>query len=569
MKEYAQIDPLPYRFKIGIIGRKPTGDAHMNLKDPVNKTLGYRQWKKDQTVESKSIFSLLDEKSITAIRKANATSLEFTFYTQLANTLEIEWLSEAYNNTNQQAKIEIMLPFSRDTVLSQLPGEKAKREFQTMLNLDRLPLIMNYEIDYTSEELQQHLGRERIEMGKYIIENCEATLFLEQAGNETEPEVMDELREHAKKLEKPFLDVSLKDETHDIKPGDKKIDASTITKFNAFNKYKVSRKDYNDHLQKIIKYNFDELNAGKIKSTYLEILKHTLYPHFIKASLLAKKSQKLFRRTGWIAYSGAFLSVLGIATGIAFIKFYQYSFFLELILLAVALIMVGFANHWHIHRKWIENRFLTERIRVAHFFFISNTEVIQNYIYPYTGKKDNEEWIIRAFEEIWEKLASIPNPETSFSKETRDYIAKAWLKNQLEYHKRKSDKTKTFNKQLEYGGMAVFGLAIIVAILHIVNYYFAFLHYSPLTEKILIIFALALPALGATMEGVRKLMEYSRNSKRSKGMVPILEQLISHFSSVNDQYSMEKLMRKADTITIRENQDWMFMYSVMELELVV
>src|SRR5258706_510609 len=66
-------------------------------------------------------------------------------------------------------------------------------------------------------------------------------------------------------------------------------------------------------------------------------------------------------------------------------------------------------NHFtRMHRKWIETRFLTERIRVSFYFALCDLDVSPIKIPPYLRVAHQpDDWMVRVFNEIWERLPSM------------------------------------------------------------------------------------------------------------------------------------------------------------------
>jgi hypothetical protein len=75
-----------------------------------------------------------------------------------------------------------------------------------------------------------------------------------------------------------------------------------------------------------------------------------------------------------------------------------------------------------------------------------------------------------------------------------------------------------------------------------------------------------LPAAGATTNGYRSLMEYSRLSHRSLAMAVNLNMLYKGCEELKTRAELEVLLEKTEDLMLMESQDWVRLMSFAELE---
>src|SRR5665213_186560 len=104
-------------------------------------------------------------------------------------------------------------------------------------------------------------------------------------------------------------------------------------------------------------------------------IRQTLFPFYFRASLVAKQNQGRYRRAGTYGYLLPSFAVVAVALGALIPEMARWAFPFELAILAVALTIVGTAHRQRSAEKWVESRFLTERLRAAIYMAGCGVEV--------------------------------------------------------------------------------------------------------------------------------------------------------------------------------------------------
>ncbi len=305
-------------------------------------------------------------------------------------------------------------------------------------------------------------------------------------------------------------------------------------------------------------------------------LRDQLFPYYAKASLLAKSYKNRFIWTGQLTYIFATSAVIVLLMNVIFGILPEWVYYIEFVLLFLILTLISIAHKRKVHTRWLEYRFLVERIRVAPYFFLAGRDV--SGITPSSnssGREKKGQWAVMAFAEIWHRLnmnaykhnTSLKN-EKPFNKELISFTRKSWIEGQLAFQNKYYKTNDRKNTFYEKGGRYNFMAALAIAFIHIVLSWFHGEHEKPdLFHKFLTIFALSLPTIAAAFEGIRRQNEYSRNKNRSEGMKANLESLKVKFNAAKEEEDFNKLMREADILMLSETQEWMMLMEPMELEL--
>jgi hypothetical protein len=153
------------------------------------------------------------------------------------------------------------------------------------------------------------------------------------------------------------------------------------------------------------------------------------------------------------------------------------------------------------------------------------------------------------------------------------YIRKAWIGEQVRFHREKKERESRFRKRLAKAGAVVLPTTIAAAALHLVlplwhpsgaSESLHMLHYG--LHQGLSFIALLFPAIAASLAGMEAHREHLRLEKRSSNMAPQLERLNRQMASATDPERFESLLQQVDEIMLRETQDWLMLMRYVEIK---
>jgi len=166
-----------------------------------------------------------------------------------------------------------------------------------------------------------------------------------------------------------------------------------------------------------------------------DLIREGLFPYYIRASLMAKRNQRWYYWAGRLGYSLSALAVALVGAAVLFPDQARLAFGLEFLCLAVIIGCVTWTHHRRSHQKWIESRFLAERLRSAFFLAGCGLEASAIETPPYFGPAHrSDDWMVRVFQEIWNRLPPLPPPGRP-CEGCREFVKKRWVEDQAEFHR--------------------------------------------------------------------------------------------------------------------------------------
>jgi hypothetical protein len=305
--------------------------------------------------------------------------------------------------------------------------------------------------------------------------------------------------------------------------------------------------------------------AGLDPNTLIPVWR-CLLPPFVRADLLAGH----FQRRHNLAVTGVTaLAVLAVAIVTIQVLFFPHRLRLvwgevAAMVLILSLLLISRRRQWH--RKWIDYRFLAERLRAALFLAACGIECSPPRPLPHSVAHRPDDWMVKAFAWIW---GTRPRPDGQAAlrfEPLRDFLLTAWIRDQAVYYVERSRQLHRAEQRLTGAGLALFILTLIAAIVHVLGG-----EYEPAGEagtlgNLLIAAAIILPALGAALADIRVHREYSRNAERYAHMARQMESLGQQIARTRTMFEMLPLLEEANEVMLREQQDWRVVVLFQEME---
>lgn len=567
------MNPLPFRIKIGVTGTIHDIPDPALLKERIRILLGMEAWNK-QLGLSHTIFSFFDRQNIKLLRSAKNTKPAFSIMTSLAEGSD-QLVAEAILEI-PGSKIEVILPLRKSDYLRNKSVDSIQR-FENLYQQDPFPVTLSnksiYEGQWNEVQLKHIRAKAYYNAGRYIVDQCDVIIAVwDQEKAPGKGGTYDAI-EYAKSVGRPMLVLNSKNLKAFPERYGRCIDASAIQHIDHLNSYQLSDSKKIAQEKEELDTCFDEEKYPILKSLQpgqLIHLKNILETYFVKTSYIANRFKSRFSWTGQLAYLLSTSAVIILLSSIIFHVLEQVAFIIEFILLSTIFGLIYRAHHHKVHSRWLEYRFLAERLRAIPYFYLAQQEIIGAKAPSNSDARVKRgQWTIMIFAEIWYQLYSADHNTnqlniSSFNPELKKYIQSSWIKGQLTFQNNYFKTNDRLNTLLEVGGRIIFATAILCALTHLLlTYYLP--HSSPITLQILTLLSLALPTVAAVLEGVRKQGEYSRNKNRSDGMIQSLETLNQKFNHVEEE-DFNALLREADIIMLSETKEWMMLMIPAELD---
>jgi hypothetical protein len=216
------------------------------------------------------------------------------------------------------------------------------------------------------------------------------------------------------------------------------------------------------------------------------------------------------------------------------------------------------------HRKWIDYRYLAERLRAATIFSIAGLDCRVSEHLPHQSSGDD--WTLKAYQSIYEKQLEKHCSGLDFATK-KDFVLNEWIIGQKDYYYDKSKKHATRDKYLNYTIMGLFLVTAICAGVHAIENFVPVIEEIHFLPEILTFLVIFLPVLAAALAGIRIQHEYLRISKRYSQMAKYLNSVEHRIGKAEDEKKLVKILDGANKMMLREHQDWRAILSVRDTEL--
>ena len=603
---------IPYRIRIGVTGHRKIPDFVI---DKIRKAIEYKIY---DLYDEKSKNTIIDVKN-TPIALSIITPLAEGADRLVA--YEVLKTKEIFTGSKTSipiidTRLEAVLPMRKADYLEDFDTAESISEFEELISKSRRPISLKenlFKDEIKNGDLSEARNQAYLDVGRYVVDNCDVLIALwngqPAAGKGGTAEIVD----YAIKKKRPVLIVSTLNPEKDIEViKGNGLNAGSLINLDFFNSYKMNEDSkkryieniYNEHfenepriktsrkslfrkiqdiLENIFYYrSFSRSESNEVKKTEederkdiekiniainsistetKQLIRDKLIPYYARASSISKKYQRKYLRAGTTVYTFSALSALLISVVILNHQFSIIIFPIVFLLLLIVYVIVTIADKKSTRKRWVENRFLAERIRSSIFLVICGTEVSQITIPPYRAEALKvDDWMVIAFDEIWKGLPSMQGCHENLLENCSEYVRVYWIEDQIRYNNNKSFRSGKKNKFFENAGLTIFFIAVFVALLHSLN------PIINIAEDILLAIVIILPAMGAAAGGIRAHREYSRIEKRSRNMVQPLEEFKEALETMDDTRKFEITLRNIEKLMLDETQDWLMIMRFVDLK---
>ena len=196
--------------------------------------------------------------------------------------------------------------------------------------------------------------RARIEAGRHLIEHSDLVVFYLDPRSPDHESLYLPLLDHAGKAGSPFWVIHAHAPQNAERKSGEGSAARLIDRLENFNR-RLAQSSFapDEQINKLIRNDPGRFEAV-LPSQGAAFIKERLLPVFAAAEQEAVRFQKIYRRTGLLAFILSFLSAAMVAVGVTFFHAPGWVFLLESLLLATILLAIYRANRLHSHKNWME-----------------------------------------------------------------------------------------------------------------------------------------------------------------------------------------------------------------------
>ena len=464
-----------------------------------------------------------------------------------------EILNWPVSDKNNISNLEVVLPMPEEDYLQDFKTKESQEEFKNLLKRAISTQILNKKSSRSDTYYRA---------GQFVVQNNDVLIAIWDGEPAEGPGGTAEIIAYAREKGRYIFWINSNDgEIHEEGQFDSYL-LKSIENLIEFNSEDLNLSDISSAVKSQYENLENQATAANLTPNLLEHLCEHLLPQYVRADLLAQRYQSRYMKTGIAVYSLATVAVATVTIQTLFYAGHPEILLLEVAGMAIIIMLLLISHKGEWHRKWIDYRFLAERLRAALFLSIANIECEPPKPLPHLSiSHQPDEWMVRAFTWIW-KQPHI-NHKVPFEP-MKKFLSKAWINDQISYYSKNSKFHRSRHKLLYNTGLILFCMTFFAASFHIIDEFFPNLQFAP--HGVLVSLAIILPASGAALAGIRVHRGHLRNAEQYNHMEYHLAEKYNQINEAIDMVELTDLLEGANEIMLRENQDWRVVFLFQKLE---
>lgn len=301
----------------------------------------------------------------------------------------------------------------------------------------------------------------------------------------------------------------------------------------------------------------------------------TLFSHFAddfaKADSLAMRYQRIYRLVSIAIYFLSSFAVFVVSAQYIFDLSHGVGLLEVLAMVCIILILVqGNKTGWH--RRWLDYRFLAERIRYGFYVSVFVEKEPEELKKILVKRWVGESWSLTYFRTLW-----MNRPESSSLKGVnievlKKFIKTSWLLGQKNFQSRKQEKAMRKHNLISKLSEMFFGLTLLAALLHLLPFSLHLfgldIHLPSETaiNRILTFLCIMFPTVAAACTALKSHFDYKKTADRCETTSHMLQNIIEELDTIESLGDLQQLVLEAELLMIQENSDWYVTVRLHELE---
>jgi uncharacterized membrane protein len=392
--------------------------------------------------------------------------------------------------------------------------------------------------------------------GSYIVDECDVLFALWDGKSTDEQRGLGEMIDYARRNGCPIIWINTKDQEQVTVELGRGLNVRMLHDTEDYNSQKIKAREFGKALLRQRSFFVSQAERTRLPLDKLSVTIEYFLPHLVRADILALRFQRLYNSTGSLIYVLSALAVFVAAFQSLFMSEKPWVLLLEiaLMLIVLAIFFLGQRQRWH--NKWLDYRFLAERLRSALFMALVNAGMTPSRrprLLPLAFPP--KAWMVAAFSTVWIQRPRFKTEDSVLSRELRDFIVRAWIDDQILYHKGISSRYYRRHQYMVLASFALFFLTIIFVLVYVVLRELSGVSHDTFANASGLM-ASFLPAVAASITAIRTHRDYMRNSRLSAGMVRYLEEMKVQIEKATDHEDFLGLVKEIEETMQRENQDW-------------
>lgn len=496
------------------------------------------------------------------------TTVELSVVSQLANGADRIVVREvralASERDGGTARLEAYLPFAHDEYVEAQEFDRGSREeFDRLL---RTATVLREPVGSSADTAESRNAAYRA-AGHRLVGRCDLLVALWDGKASGGRGGTAEILQYAAARTKPCIWISTAGEPqvdHNLAEGDgRRFFEEVARRAELEQPIEWSKMEHpNEALDPLLQSyrSLDDFNRDPLPGDYESILREELVSRtgvapwvaapFTRATILAARWRRRFHWTARLVTLLAAAAAVMLAVGLSYGKGTEGWTWAEAAILALALLGLVMVRRRGFHRRWLSYRVLAEHLRSAHFLAPTGTDFRrQARLEPVYSGSEPTAWLMRGFEEVWDRRPPQPQPLSELSdpeqEQLKHGLADDWIGGQIRYHQGAVRHHRLWHRILA-GSVAFFFLATIA---------FACLHSLRMAEDTAVFFSITLPAAAASLGVLLTVNQHHALSERSARMSSDLAIVRSNVLDTPPE-GLDRVSAEAARVIAQENGAW-------------
>jgi hypothetical protein len=308
--------------------------------------------------------------------------------------------------------------------------------------------------------------------------------------------------------------------------------------------------------------------------------KKEVEPQFDEHDQRALKYQRKYQGALKFVYIASVFAIFVVVAQTLFFPSLPQIIWLEVAIIVSMICVQKIDERGEWHDKWIENRYMGEKLRCAMFTFL----VFDRKEFMHMGSMHRSflarSEIDQKIEKVLDKINFITKPVIDLERNIgliAGFLSESWLKSQYNYHKRTHKKSEILYARFEKVCLALLFITIAAAIVHAFGIghhqlqsfgempamtadtthegavHAAFQWNLP---NFMVLLAILLPAISAAITAVKHAFEIRKISLRSQQIMVVLEKMMAETAAATDAGQLRHVVAEAEHFFMREHEEW-------------
>jgi len=453
--------------------------------------------------------------------------------------------------------LEVVLPLPEEEYLLDFDTEQSREEFSSLLAQAKSKHVIE---NVLSREEAYDLA------GRYVAHNCDVVIAIWDGKTAVGQGGTADIVGYARQIGRSIFWINsesgrITEERH----ADRSIES--LEDLDGYNGEHLSSEKICSAIRDRSQILMKEAIRSGLSDMFLEPVQDSLLPQFVRADFLAQRYHGRHTMAGSAIYALAAAAVATVTIQFVWFEHLHELLWLEVAEIALILLLLVVSRLCNWHGKWIDYRSLAERLRVALFLCAAEIKC-EPSVSPYRSGFSHRpnDWVTKAFVWVRDTQQKKQMHRDIPFEALKEFLLASWIEDQISFYRHKTKRHRKRHAWLAHTGELLFLFTLMVAIIHAVGLDNLGLSIEPAGHNTVVSVVIILPAIGASLAGIRAHYEDLRNAKRYDQIARHLSTIINEIRQSTNIEALSSLLEESNQLMLREHQEWREGFILRELE---